>query len=441
MTEVVRFIMQTNHKEIGLRCDCEPSTLAILDAVKKTCRNLGIITHSEPAPVGDHQSNGGAEVTVKIIRAQANVLVSSIEKECCEGHVIFGCSHPVSAWAVLHACWIHNRFSVTNGSTPFELCSGRMYTGKLARYGERVLGFMKTELKGKPQWRPGIWLGKTIQNDTHILAIADGVFVTRSIRRLPTGFDVQYYGDLTTCPWDCNYAALGHTMVHAKRILAPVATPVFAVENAVPPPILTATVPYTPDEAGPDPPTPFVAKAPDTPQAGKHELEQFEEAGSSAKMAKVTPQNMAGMVRGDTAASSSQAMDESTKSVHEPPEFDSSSKAPKQTRMQVISFVDMREDMDPNLTVSSFGEEVVDSLESYDLELDDDIEWDDETEESVSANNSDVGRQLIFPYDKDEPNVTDGRLVELDSIADGIELDRLSSMDVLLDSSCLDVVS
>lgn len=105
-----------------------------------------------------------------------------------------------------------------------------------------------------------------------------------------------------------------------------------------------------------------MAKAPDTPQAGKHELEQFEEAGSSAKMAKVTPQNMAGMVRGDTAASSSQAMDESTKSVHEPPEFDSSSKAPKQTRMQVISFVDMREDMDPNLTVSSFGEEVVDSL-------------------------------------------------------------------------------
>jgi len=53
---------------------------------------------------------------------------------------------------------------------------------------------------------------------------------------------------------------------------------------SVPPPILTATVPYTPDEAGPDPPTPFVAKAPDTPQAGKHELEQFEEAGSSATL-------------------------------------------------------------------------------------------------------------------------------------------------------------
>lgn len=143
---VVRFIMRTNHREIGLRCDCEPSTLAILEAVNKTCRNPVFITYSEPAPVGDHQANGGAEVTVKIVRPQANVLVSAIEKECCEGRVIFGCNHPVYAWAVLHACWIHNRFAVTNinGSTPFELCYGRVYTGKLARYGERVLGFLKT---------------------------------------------------------------------------------------------------------------------------------------------------------------------------------------------------------------------------------------------------------------------------------------------------------
>ena len=47
MTEVVRLIVQTNDKEVGLRYDCEPSRLAILEAVKKTCRNLGIITRME----------------------------------------------------------------------------------------------------------------------------------------------------------------------------------------------------------------------------------------------------------------------------------------------------------------------------------------------------------------------------------------------------------
>ena len=210
VAEVVRFIVQTNHKEISLRCDCEPATLAILDSVKKTCRNLGIITHHEPTRVGDHQANGAAEVAVKLIRAQANVFFSAIEKERCEGRTIVGCNQTVYAWAVLHACWIHNRFSVTNGSTPFELCSGRMYTGKLARYGERVFGFLKTDLKGKPQWRPGIWLGKTTQNDTRIIAVADGVFVTWSIRRLTSAFDVKHFTDLTTCPCEwklCNFRA------------------------------------------------------------------------------------------------------------------------------------------------------------------------------------------------------------------------------------------
>lgn len=97
----------------------------------------------------------------------------------------------------------------------------------------------------------------------------DGVLVTRSICRLPNGFEVRYFSDLTTCPWDCNDAALGHTMIPAKRVLAPIPTPVFAAENVIPPPILTPTVPFAPDEAGYDPPTPNVVKVPETPQAGK----------------------------------------------------------------------------------------------------------------------------------------------------------------------------
>ena len=77
-------------------------------------------------------------------------------------------------------------------------------------------------------------------------------------------------------------------MMHAKRVLTPVPTPVLAVENTVPPPILIPTVPFTPDEAGHDPPTPGLVKAPDTPQAGKRDLEVSGAAGSGAKAAKVS---------------------------------------------------------------------------------------------------------------------------------------------------------
>ena len=57
-------------------------------------------------------------------------------------------------------------------------------------------------------------------------------------------------------------------MINAKRVLAPVPVPSIIDANLAPPPTLTASVPYTPDEAAFDPPTPGEMKsspAPTTP--------------------------------------------------------------------------------------------------------------------------------------------------------------------------------
>ena len=71
----------------------------------------------------------------------------------------------------------------------------------------------------------------------------------------------------------------------------------------------------------------------------------------------------------------------------------------------------MHEDMDPDLSTKAF-------------ELDYDNEWDDEGEESITANDGDLARKLIFPYDRNEPNLSEDQLMELDSIADGIEIQK-----------------
>ena len=84
--------------------------------------------------------------------------------------------------------------------TGYERSSGRFYSGKLAMYGETALGYLKTSLKGLPQWRKGIWLSKTMSNDCHIIETAPGIFVTRSIRRLPDSFHLETLGDLTAAP-------------------------------------------------------------------------------------------------------------------------------------------------------------------------------------------------------------------------------------------------
>ena len=71
--------------------------------------------------------------------------------------------------------------------------------------------------------------------------------------------------------------------MHAKRVLAPAPAAAIVDADLAPPPMLTASVPYAPDEAGIDPPTPYVGKVPETPQAGKDE-QSASGATSSAPM-------------------------------------------------------------------------------------------------------------------------------------------------------------
>ena len=177
LTEMCRFIVHCGHTEVGLRCDGEPSTLA----VKRACMGLNIVVHAEPAPTGDHQANGAAESMVGVLRSKANLLVSQIEEATgCKGP-IFGCMHPVYAyaWALIHSAWLHNHFSVKRAMTSYERTTGRFYSGKVAMYGETVFGYLKTSLKGLPQWTKGIWLSKTMSNDCHIIGTPTGIFNTQ----------------------------------------------------------------------------------------------------------------------------------------------------------------------------------------------------------------------------------------------------------------------
>ena len=99
----------------------------------------------------------------------------------------------------------------------------------------------------------------------------------------------------------------------------------------------------------------------------------------------------------------------------------------------------MHEDMEPDLSQDAFGEDVIDSLESYDFDVEDDDDWDHVDDENVAAtSNEDDTKKLMYPYDKEEPQLTDEQMVELDGIADKIEIQRLLGMGVLLNASCLD---
>ena len=85
-----------------------------------------------------------------------------------------------------HAGFLYNRFAVNpRGSTSHELLYGRSYRGQLVPLGEQVLFYKPTKHRGDLQWCRGVWLGLHERNGAHLLGTADGVFESRSIRRLP----------------------------------------------------------------------------------------------------------------------------------------------------------------------------------------------------------------------------------------------------------------
>ena len=73
------------------------------------------------------------------------------------------------------------------------------------------------------------------------------------------------------------------------------------------------------------------------------------------------------------------------------------------------------------------------------LAVENDGDWDHVDDENVASTSSeDDTKKLMYPYDKEEPQLTDEQMVEFDGIADEIEIQRLLSIGVLLNASCLD---
>ena len=113
------------------------------------------------------------------------------------------------------------------------------------------------------------------------------------------------------------------------------------------------------------------AGSPDTPQAGNDG--QQPRSKSRRTEGSIFPDDtpLSSLLQLAT-SSTTQAMDESARPVHEQPDLEDTSRAPKQLRMNVITYSEMQADLEPDLSQRAFGEEVINSLEAYDIVGDDD---------------------------------------------------------------------
>ena len=85
-----------------------------------------------------------------------------------------------------------------------------------------------------------------------------------------------------------------------------------------------------------------------------------------------------------------------------------------------------------NPVTFSFQQDDLDELEKYDMNFDDDEYYADVEEDDDAAL-----QKLTFPFSAHEPCLTETELLRLDTIADALELKRLSKMEVLTDASSM----
>ena len=91
----------------------------------------------ESSPVGESQSNGGAECAIQLVQGQFRIMKDSLE--ALIGTLIAEDS-PIVPWIVIHAARTLNRFAVgTDGRTAYQRWKGKEFKRSIAEFGESVM--------------------------------------------------------------------------------------------------------------------------------------------------------------------------------------------------------------------------------------------------------------------------------------------------------------
>lgn len=118
----------------------------------------------------------------------------------------------------MHAAWLYCRHSIHSvlKVTPYQSVTGRPYRGRLANFGQQVLGLDPKAGKYGALWKRGVYLGKDDAGHD-ILGIGSEVIRTQALRRTDNLWSADEALGLTVGPWDTT----GYTYSRAKTPALP----------------------------------------------------------------------------------------------------------------------------------------------------------------------------------------------------------------------------
>ena len=230
---IAEFLATLGHYEtVELAYDSEPVLAAGARMAKLIRSNNGLHTILQAGKFYDKARTSLAERCIQPVRAQAKTIIAHVQDRA---QILFDESHVLHSWAVVHACWLLNRYHVTSatGMTAYLSVKGRPYRGRVCCFGETVYGLDPLQAKYKSQWRPGAWLRKDHMDHDLILVNDNEVVRCKAVRKTGESWNGELLVNAIVGPWDMRRGV--HTKVDTKAIPTPT-------------PELLADAPSKPDE-------------------------------------------------------------------------------------------------------------------------------------------------------------------------------------------------
>ena len=205
---------------VVFKTDQEP---ALTDLVNQICNlrpeSRSCVTHSG---VGDSKGNGLAERAVQSVEEMIRVHKLALESRLkCK----VPCVHLIMSWLVEHAADVLNRYNIgLDGRTPYQRLKGRKFMGHMLEFGSSVMFRVSGKVAGgvmQERWFPGIWVGKKLHTDEHLVMKEDGLVVrSRAVRENSQELKMEDFDKLLSTPHD----PLGAVRTAMRSIRAEVQT-------------------------------------------------------------------------------------------------------------------------------------------------------------------------------------------------------------------------
>ena len=199
---LVGFIKDLGFRRTILKCDNEPSTKSLQDAVIQACAGVEVIP--EGPPEGDHMANGRVEMAVREVKRQCRTLRISAEQNT--GGRIADDS-PLLSWLPRFVPQVMNKMRIDkDGKTSEMRRTGRRWRKPMAQFGEKVrfrkIGqdCVNTVASRMTQ---GIFVGHHDRTAAVLCITKNGVSRDQSWTRqtLSDAWDATNWDDLCGTPW------------------------------------------------------------------------------------------------------------------------------------------------------------------------------------------------------------------------------------------------